>query len=54
VPVALSGDGIHALARGVELASLPDGVALLEEPKSISIGDMNVQAVGRRAWKVKC
>ncbi len=34
VPVALSGDGIHALVRvALELASLPDGVALLEEPE---------------------
>lgn len=34
VPVALSGDGVHAMVRvALELASLPDGVALLEEPE---------------------
>ena len=34
VPVAMSGDGIHAMVRlALELASLPDGVALLEEPE---------------------
>ncbi len=34
VPVALSGDGIHALVRvALELASRPAGVVLLEEPE---------------------
>ena len=34
VPVALSGDGVHALVRiALELASRPQGVVLLEEPE---------------------
>jgi hypothetical protein len=34
IPVALAGDGIHALVRtALELASLSDGVALIEEPE---------------------
>ena len=34
VPVALSGDGVHALVRiALELASRPNGVVLLEEPE---------------------
>lgn len=34
IPVALAGDGIHALVRVIlELASRPDGVVLFEEPE---------------------
>jgi predicted ATPase len=59
VPVALAGDGVHALFRLIlELASSPKGLVLLEEPEchqhpgNIRLAARSILAATRRAIQV--